>query len=241
MQTSNSPRRKVLVVDDDTSLRRAVAVNVEVGGYAVVEAVDGEDALAKLREQPDIDLVICDVVMPNMNGADLLEQARSIRPNLPFIMITGYSSHDLMTKSLLYGAYTVLPKPFDPRTLLAIVKRAISSPLVLIVDASEDAEPMAAALEKSLIANRVVTSAAAGADALREKLCDVLIVDVALPDLDALANASIRSGEIRVIGLIGGDLTTAPRLGGTGAFTYLRKPVAPDRLMQVVATARATP
>jgi len=145
------PSRTVLIVDDDASLRAAVAVNVQVGGYDVIEAGDGEEALEQLRLSDDIDLVICDIVMPKMNGADFLEKARAIRPHLPFIMITGYSGNELMGKALRNGAYTVLSKPFDPRALLTIMGRAITSPVVLGVNSAAEAASVAASLDQCCI------------------------------------------------------------------------------------------
>lgn len=240
METKSRKTHNVLIVDDDLSLRRAVAVNVQVGGYDVIEAADGLDALEVLTNRDDIDLVICDVVMPRMNGADFIEKARAIRPHLPFIMITGYSANELMTKSLRNGAFTVLPKPFDPRTLLTVIKRAITSPVVLVVDSEESARSVATILESCHIRVREAASVADAAEAVRQNNFDVVIVDAGLRELEPLADMMKTRPDIRVIGLVAGEFPASPR-SLTPMFTYLRKPVEADRLMQVLATARATP
>ncbi len=227
----------VLIVDDDSSLRRALALNVEVAGYRVVEAADGLEGIQQLQSDPTIGVIICDIIMPKMNGADFLEKARAIRPDVPCIMITGYSANDLMHKALRHGAYTVLSKPFDPRALLAIVGRAITAPVVLIVDS--EAEAIAEMLQTSHIRTRVVASPAAAIEALQANNIDVAVVDSSKTDMSSLEAMTRAHRGIRLVVLVPPDQPPMLRLtGGATAFTFMQKPVQADKLLQVIATAR---
>jgi CheY-like chemotaxis protein len=78
----------VLVVDDSLMVRRQVSAALTAAGFRIIEASDGADALVMLDANPDAALVVCDVNMPRMNGLELLEAARPLRPTLPFLMLT---------------------------------------------------------------------------------------------------------------------------------------------------------
>lgn len=235
-----APPHLVLIVDDDSSLRSAVAINMQVAGYEVLEAADGVEALEQLRLRDDIHLVICDIVMPKMNGADFLEQARTIRPHLPFIMITGYSANELMGKALRNGAYTVLSKPFDPRALLTIAGRAITAPIVLVVNSAAEAASIAARLDRCCIRTHIAPSPEAVITALADRNVDVVIADIEGRDLSALDDVSRLRPDIRLIMLVNSDARPPKARTNAKVFTYIQKPVVTDHLIQILATARGT-
>ena len=235
-----APPHLVLIVDDDSSLRSAVAINMQVAGYEVLEAADGVEALEQLRLRHDIHLVICDIVMPKMNGADFLEQARAIRPHLPFIMITGYSGNELMGKALRNGAYTVLSKPFDPRTLLTIAGRAITAPIVLVVNSAAEAASVAAGLDRCCIRTHIAPSPEAVITVLADHNVDVVIADIEGRDLSALDDVSRLRPDIRLIMLVNSDARPPKARTNAKVFTYIQKPVATDHLIEILATARGT-
>ncbi len=114
---------KILVVDDDAELRGLVGFTLRQDGHAIVEAVNGADALATFAgERPD--LVILDVNMPVMNGFEALRRLRA-GSDVPVMMLTVMSSEEDQVRGLDLGADDYLVKPFSPRTLLARV-RALS-------------------------------------------------------------------------------------------------------------------
>ena len=82
---------KVLVVEDDATLRQALCDTIKFGGYQAVEASSGVDALSQLSQEC-VDMVISDVQMDNMDGRELLRQVRVNNPELPFVMITAHGS-----------------------------------------------------------------------------------------------------------------------------------------------------
>jgi DNA-binding NtrC family response regulator len=104
--------RKVLIVDDKENMRSFLTDVVELRQHASIEATDGEEAW-KILSQKEVDLVITDIVMPNMNGLELLQKIRSIDPLLPVIVVTAYGSPETEQKVMKMGASAYLTKPFQ--------------------------------------------------------------------------------------------------------------------------------
>jgi two-component system, cell cycle response regulator CpdR len=92
-------------------------------GHQVIEAADGDQALSLLNKCP-IDLVITDLVMPRLNGCELVAQIRSKRPHLPILLISGYVSQG-GGKTIFAGSAEFLQKPIDPSDLIATVQRLL--------------------------------------------------------------------------------------------------------------------
>ena len=112
---------KVLVVDDESRMRKLVRDFLVKQDYEVVEAEDGEDALNKFYEQKDIALVILDVMMPKINGWDV---CREIRDNskVPIIMLTAKGEESDELQGFSIGADEYISKPFSPKILVARVE-----------------------------------------------------------------------------------------------------------------------
>ncbi len=116
----------VLVVDDEPSVRRFACRVLREAGFGVKEAADGLDALSLIRsEMVDLDAVVSDIVMPRMNGVELLHSLSLERPRLPVILMSGYDMNQL-TRLGIVSPCGVLSKPFPPDQLLAEVRRCIA-------------------------------------------------------------------------------------------------------------------
>ncbi|MEW6620487.1 MAG: response regulator [bacterium] len=115
---------KVLVVDDERSIRETLSMILEDDGYVVVSAKDGEDALQKIKELK-IDLVILDVWLPKMKGGEVLKQIGLIKDNLPVIMISGQAEIETVVDSLKTGAIDFIEKPLIKGKILATVKNVL--------------------------------------------------------------------------------------------------------------------
>jgi PAS domain S-box-containing protein len=103
----------VLVVEDDPFVRSFVMKRLESLGYSVVAAIDSNDALRKLRTEIDIDIVFTDIVMPGgINGWELAELAKQIRPGLPVLLTSGYALETLVLHGRLQPGAMVLAKPY---------------------------------------------------------------------------------------------------------------------------------
>lgn len=118
--------KTVLAVDDSASLRQMVSVVLCGGGYRVVEAVDGVDALSKLAGQ-DLDLVLTDLNMPRMDGLELTRQLRAMPQYkfVPIVLLTTESNTEKKLQGKAAGATAWIIKPFDPDQLLAVVKKVM--------------------------------------------------------------------------------------------------------------------
>ncbi|MBY0439093.1 MAG: sigma-54 dependent transcriptional regulator [Burkholderiales bacterium] len=107
----------VLIAEDDADLREALSATLQLNGYTVIEAIDGESALAALARDP-VGLLISDVQMKPMDGHALLARARSEYPDVPVILMTAYGMIDKAVSAIRAGAVNYLTKPFEPGRLL---------------------------------------------------------------------------------------------------------------------------
>ena len=117
-------KSRLLVVDDDESLRWVTKVQMEQSGYTVDAAPDGREAL-ELLQQNSADLVITDLMMPGMSGLDLLKEIRSEYPDLAVIVVTAFGTVETAVEAMKAGAYDYITKPVNIDELKLIVSRAL--------------------------------------------------------------------------------------------------------------------
>ncbi len=117
-------RRKVLVIDDDASLRRVMEMQLEEIGCDVLAVASGKEALGVL-EEATLDLVITDLRIPGMSGMDILKSLRTDHPELTVIMVTAYGTVRTAVEAMKAGAYDYLTKPIDYDELTLVVNRAL--------------------------------------------------------------------------------------------------------------------
>lgn len=119
----------ILLVDDEDLLREGVREILEMSDYSVIEARDGEEALA-LFAINNVDLVISDIVMPNMDGVDFVTRLRESFPDVPILTISGgsrvVSARFGLDSALLSGANASLTKPFNAKQLLEKVQQLLA-------------------------------------------------------------------------------------------------------------------
>ena len=110
---------RVLLVEDDRSIRLLISRVLDKAGHHVVEAGDGQIALALLHVLPQIDIILSDIRMPFMDGLELLEIVKSEYPKLPVLMLTAYLDNAI--DALEQGAVQYIQKPFNPHMLVQLV------------------------------------------------------------------------------------------------------------------------
>jgi DNA-binding NtrC family response regulator len=115
---------RILIIDDEESIRSTLSDILEYEDYAVDTAVDGEDGLRKIKDQ-DYDVILCDVKMPKKDGLEVLEEALKFNPELQFIMISGHANVETAVDATKKGAYDFLEKPPDLNRLLVSVRNAM--------------------------------------------------------------------------------------------------------------------
>ena len=113
----------VLIVDDENNIRRVLAAMLKREGYEVTAAADGEQALAVLQKVP-ISVVVTDLVMPRVDGMELLKRVAADLPDIPVIMITAHGSVDSAVAALKAGAFDYITKPFDQEELKKVIEKA---------------------------------------------------------------------------------------------------------------------
>ena len=113
----------ILVVDDDLRMRQLIRDTLASEGIAATLCSDGAEAAAILQQQP-VDLIVTDLMMPGMDGMELLALALLANPDCLVVVITGYGSIESAVQAIKSGAYDYLQKPFEPDQLLLIVQRA---------------------------------------------------------------------------------------------------------------------
>jgi len=121
-----TPEREiVLVVDDEPTIRRFARRVLVEHGYEVLEAENGVNALEVIHGSSGrLDVVVSDIVMPKLNGVQLLRQLSILLPELPVILMSGYAGPDLAERGI-QAPCSVLAKPFRPEQLVAEVRRCI--------------------------------------------------------------------------------------------------------------------
>jgi DNA-binding response OmpR family regulator len=117
--------KKVLIIDDEPSIGEMLTNLLESHGYIVSTALDGPTGLAEIERNPP-HVLLLDYMLPGMDGIEVLCEARHHWPNLPVIMITGYSSPDLHSRAIKFSVLEVVTKPFDTDKLLQVLEKATS-------------------------------------------------------------------------------------------------------------------
>jgi len=118
--------KTIMAVDDSASLRQMVSLVLSEGGFQVIEAVDGLDALAKMNGR-EVNLFLTDLNMPNMDGLEFTRQVRAIPQYkfVPIVLLTTESNPEKKQQGKAAGATGWIVKPFDPAQLLAVVNKVM--------------------------------------------------------------------------------------------------------------------
>ncbi|MES2780198.1 MAG: sigma-54 dependent transcriptional regulator [Bacteroidota bacterium] len=122
---------KILIIDDEKSIRNTLKEILEYEGYLVDEAADGQSGLEKI-ENEEYEAVLCDIKMPKMDGLEVLTRARELDDDVPFIMISGNATIDTAVEATKKGAYDFISKPPDLNRLLVTLRNAIDKKSIVI-------------------------------------------------------------------------------------------------------------
>jgi excisionase family DNA binding protein len=123
---ARSSRQRVLVVDDEASIRELLSKTLALADYDVETAADGISALERMRSTT-YDLLIADLKMPDMDGLTLIRQAKGLKSDLPVIIITGFSTESSAIEAVNLGVAGYLTKPFRVPQVLAAAAKALGA------------------------------------------------------------------------------------------------------------------
>jgi excisionase family DNA binding protein len=113
-------RTNILVVDDDEIIRSLFKETLEELGHEVIAVETGPEGLERVKKQ-DFAMIFLDLKMPDMDGAWLFQQIKTIRPQLPVIIITGYPNSDIMARALVHAPFALMNKPFNAVDIITAV------------------------------------------------------------------------------------------------------------------------
>ncbi len=117
---------KILIVEDEAAIRRVLVkiLSEENDSYEVTEAEDGLAGIERIKKE-DFDLILCDIKMPKMDGVEVLEAVKKIKPEIPIVMISGHGDLDTAVNTMRLGAFDYISKPPDLNRLLNTVRIAL--------------------------------------------------------------------------------------------------------------------
>jgi len=119
---------RILVIDDESSVRTVVRMTLEKAGYDVLEAEDGEQAIEAINTGENrlvVDAVICDIRMPKINGIEAIDYFQREYPHVPLVILTGYPETEMAVSFLRKGVADYLVKPVDAERLRNAVEKAM--------------------------------------------------------------------------------------------------------------------
>ena len=124
---------KILIIEDEPAIRRVLAkiLTEESDTYKVDEAEDGVQGLEKIKTE-DYDLVLCDIKMPKMDGVEVLEAAKKIKPEIQMVMISGHGDLETAVNTMRLGAFDYISKPPDLNRLLNTVRNALDKKKLVV-------------------------------------------------------------------------------------------------------------
>lgn len=122
--------QKILVIDDERAIRNTLQDILSFEGFEVHEAANGTEGLSKIQAN-DFDCILCDIKMPGMDGIEVLEATREIKPDIPFIVISGHGNIDTAVEAVKKGAFDYISKPPDLNRLLITIRNAMDKSMLV--------------------------------------------------------------------------------------------------------------
>jgi len=116
--------QSILIIDDEKSIRKTLIDILSFEGFAIDEAADGAEGIKKIKEN-NYDCILCDIKMPKMDGLEVLEQTRELKPDIPFIVISGHGNIETAVDAVKKGAFDFISKPPDLNRLLITIRNAM--------------------------------------------------------------------------------------------------------------------
>jgi len=237
-------KASVLVVDDNSDLLNTFSLILKMKGFNVDTAENGLSAVDKFKRRP-FDVILMDLIMPQMNGVEAFRKIREINPGARVILMTAYYEEDEIRMALNEGAYQAVHKPVDVARLMQVIGEATMNSQVLVVDDDADfRRTMARALE---LKGYRVDAAGSGEEALqiaKERDCQVAFIDVKMPYMDGLEtyqrlkeiNSSMRTVMMTGYGDEVTDIVT--RALAAKVTTCLRKPLNLSTAMDLISPVK---
>ncbi len=235
--------KRIMLVEDEDSVRLTLAANLELDGFEVVEAESAEEALTLLKEHK-VDVVLSDIRMPGISGVELFREIRRQHAGLPVILMTAFTTEEFVDQAIEEGVFTVLSKPVNLGKLAGTLERAIETPFILVVDdTKETTAQISDGLAKLGFRTRSAFDAQEALAAIRTGSVDVCVTRLTLdePGDDNMIE-KMRSLDPDVICIVvakGDNQPNVINATRAGAYSCMKEPVSMRDLLHNIAQGRA--
>ncbi len=159
--------QSILVIDDERAIRKTLAEILGFEGFVIDEAADGAEGVKKIKEN-NYDCILCDIKMPKMDGIEVLDVARELKPDTPFIVISGHGNIETAVEAVKKGAYDFISKPPDLNRLLITIRNAMDK-TSLVAETKQ--------LRKRISKSAEMIGRSAGMDQINETIAKVAPTD----------------------------------------------------------------
>jgi two-component system, NtrC family, response regulator HydG len=179
-------RTSVLIADDDTNFCNTLSKILGKKGYAITTAENGRRAIELVQER-SFDVILMDVKMPVMNGFEAYKDIKQIRPSAVVIFMTAFSIEDLVKDTIKDSAYAVIRKPLDIDSLVNMIEKSRSGPLLAVVDDDPNmGKTMKDVLERKGYSIALCRTGEEAIALAKDKPRDIFFIDMKLPVLNGL-------------------------------------------------------
>jgi len=238
-------KKKVLIVDDDDIIRSQLEKELKRNFFETFTASNGAKAI-NIFSKEDVDIILLDVMLPDMDGLELISSLISMKSTCEVIVITGYGSQDIAIKSLRRGAIDYIEKPIQQEELQAALGRAqerlnqrkklyYKNRLLVVDDEKEEALQLKNALEKEGYDVICAYNGKEGINIIKENKIDVILTDIKMEDMDGIAvlkKAKELYQDIEGIMVTGyNNQELAIKALRAGATDYISKPINLEELL----------
>ncbi|MGF1539401.1 MAG: response regulator [Pleurocapsa sp.] len=252
----------IMVVDDSTAMRRTMALSLEKQGYRIIQAKDGKDAIEKFRQNSNLNLIICDIEMPTMNGFEFLGMRRrdSELSTIPVVMLTSRSGAKHRTLATQLGANGYFTKPYIEQEFLLEIKKILDAKqnlpdkpttttktiierktILIIDDSSALRKTLTLTLERKNYRVLQARDGAEGLELLRNNLHTALVIcDVEMPNMNGFEFLTTRRQDVKLSNIPVVMLTSRSTdkyrtlAEKLGANDYLIKPYVEDKFLREI-------
>ncbi len=126
-KTSEGGSETILVAEDNRELLEVIQLTLSSWGYTVIATKNGEEAIEKFREcAENIDLLLLDIIMPKKSGIEVLDETRSLRPDIKVLFMSGYPADFIKDRGLMKSEYAYISKPVSPNALLRSIREVLA-------------------------------------------------------------------------------------------------------------------
>jgi putative nucleotidyltransferase with HDIG domain len=223
------PADRILIVDDEDSIREVVSSMLSSSGFACTQAQSGREALALLQSGEEFELMLSDMMMPVMDGEALLAATKERFPDIPVVMVTAMHDISIALNAIRNGAYDYLLKPFDREQLLATVRRALENRRLKLENRKYQTELESLVTARTEQVRQALASLERSYDITLEALGDALDLKDAETEGHCKRVTAFTIAIARAIGLSGDQIRVIAR----GAFLHdIGKMAIPDAILR---------